>query len=321
MQGIKVLKIWLVVFLVVASGFVSTQTVFAGGASSCGSDCFCSSSQDYDSCRGYDTCSNIAGGSGNAITGIAFYNGGCGARMGTNSHIYVCDPGSCAVGGGSNWSCPECTNYQRVKECRQSCTGGWDSASGCSQNCALQGNGKKCCSKMQCVPIPNCTPQSSPTPTPSVDPSATPSETPPASTEPSPTPDAAQITSFEITNFRQQTSGNFTYYYQVLKEQMAVEHPNYQLNLRWTALGADECSGWCKYVKIDDYLANQNFDELQGQVWECSKDISGQTTFSGSVDPQTGTAKTKPREAGVIQYTLSCSGEGGDDESELIVLG
>jgi hypothetical protein len=109
-------------------------------------------------------------------------------------------------------------------------------------------------------------------------------------------------------------------YYQVLKEQMAVNHPNYQLNLRWTVAGAETCNASCKYVLIDDYLANQDFDQLTAQPIDCSKDIDQNTTFSGEVDNQTGTAKTKPREAGIIRYTLSCQGTEGSDTKHLLVV-
>jgi hypothetical protein len=100
-----------------------------------------------------------------------------------------------------------------------------------------------------------------------------------------------------------------------LKEQMAVEHPNYQLNLAWDVFGAETCTASCKYVKIDDYLANQDFDALTAQPWSCSQDIDGNTTFSGDVNNVSGTAKTKPRENGVIRYTLSCQSAGGSEEA------
>ena len=137
---------------------------------------------------------------------------------------------------------------------------------------------------------------------------------------PSPTPGAATITSFQITNFKLQQAQNGVEYYQVLKEQMAVNHPDYQLNLRWTVSGAQTCTASCKYAKIDDYLANQNFDEIPSQTWPCNQNIDGQATFSGSVDKQVGTAKTKPRETGIIRYSLSCDGAVSDATAHLLVV-
>ncbi|KKT34095.1 MAG: hypothetical protein UW21_C0004G0015 [Candidatus Woesebacteria bacterium GW2011_GWB1_44_11b] len=137
---------------------------------------------------------------------------------------------------------------------------------------------------------------------------------------PSPTPGIATITSFQITNFKLQQAQNGVEYYQVLKEQMAVAHPDYQLNLRWTVSGATACTASCKYVKIDDYLANQNFDQLQAQTWPCNQNIDGQPTFQGSVDKQVGTAKTKPKEIGIIRYTLTCDGAVSDATAHLLVV-
>ena len=143
---------------------------------------------------------------------------------------------------------------------------------------------------------------------------------PPPSRAPSPTPGIATITSFEITNFKLQQAQNGVEYYQILKEQMAVAHPDYQLNIRWTVSGATSCTASCKYAKIDDYLANQNFDEIPSQTWPCNQNIDGQATFSGSVDKQVGTAKTKPRETGIIRYSLSCDGAVSDATAHLLAV-
>ncbi len=137
---------------------------------------------------------------------------------------------------------------------------------------------------------------------------------------PSPPPTEASITKFEITNFRLQTALNGVDYYQVLKEQMAIDHENYQLNLAWGVSGASSCQASCKYVKIDDYLQNQNWDDLQAQPWPCSSNIDNQTTFAGDVDKEYGSAKTKPKENGIIRYTLSCQGETGNDRKDLLVV-
>lgn len=141
---------------------------------------------------------------------------------------------------------------------------------------------------------------------------------------PSPSPSATPepgITRFEITNFRLQETSGGVKYYQVLKEQMGINHPNYQLNLVWTASEADTCTASCKYVTVDDYLANQDFDELTAQPWPCARDINNDQTFYGSVDPESGMAKTKPKEAGVIRYRLRCqSGEDSDTADLLVVI-
>ena len=158
------------------------------------------------------------------------------------------------------------------------------------------------------------------TPPPEWTPSPWPTPTPTPSPSPTPTPVAAQINSFEITNFRLQQTNAGVNYYQVLKEQMAIPHENYQLNLSWAVAGAQSCTGSCKYVKIDDYLANQNFDSLTAQTWPCDQNISSQATFAGEVNKQSGTAKTKPKEAGIIRYTLSCQGELGNDTAHLLVV-
>lgn len=137
---------------------------------------------------------------------------------------------------------------------------------------------------------------------------------------PPPPPGEASISDFRITNFRLQETADGVNYYQVLKEQMAVQHANYQLNLVWTVAGADSCTASCKYVKIDDYLANQDFDDLTAQPWPCAKDINGDTTFSGNIDPESGVAKTKPQEAGVLRYRLSCEAPLGSDTADLLVV-
>ncbi len=162
------------------------------------------------------------------------------------------------------------------------------------------------------TPPPGFTPPPSWTPPPGWSPLPLPS--------PTPIPTAADITKFEITNFRLQTALNGVDYYQVLKEQMAVNHENYQLNLVWGVRGASSCTASCKYVNIDDYLANQNWDELQAQTWPCSQNIDGNVTFSGDVDKEYGSAKTKPKENGIIRYTLSCQGETGNDRKDLLVV-
>ncbi len=136
----------------------------------------------------------------------------------------------------------------------------------------------------------------------------------------SPTPIRTEIIFFEITNFRLQTALNGEEYYQIFKEQMAINYPNYQLNLAWAVSGANSCVASCKYAKIDDYQANQNWDELQAQSWPCGQNIDGQTTFSGEVDNQYSSAKTKPKENGIIRYTLSCQGETGSDTKHLLAV-
>lgn len=133
--------------------------------------------------------------------------------------------------------------------------------------------------------------------------------------------DPARINNFEITNFRLQQSSGGTNYYQVLKEQMAINHPNYQLNLSWSVTDADTCRASCRYAKIDDYLANPNIDSLPDPGHQCFKDISGTNTFQGFVANVLGNAKVKPKDPGIIRYRLECkAGPAADTDTQDIIV-
>jgi hypothetical protein len=175
---------------------------------------------EYEECAGF----------GDQSVGVTTYN--CDENGDKcDGHFFVCDGLCTDTGGNNNDSCRKRTQGNPNKTGELSCGGSCSSGYQCAPNWPVKKDPKAgwCyCKKKNVSSSPATSPGSSAELL--------------ASSEPTPTPTAPEITSFEITNFKLQQSSGGSEYYQCLKEQMAVEHPNYQLNLAWDVFGAETCT-------------------------------------------------------------------------------
>lgn len=267
--------------------FSNHQAAFAGGGgTNCGAGCICSNFQNYNGvCKGSDVCNGIN--DGNAISGTAFYSGGCGAKRGTSSHDYFCDNRQCSGsgGGGGGGGCPAGKHQEtQGPECRKDLGGGWKESNECDPECGLikegDGKGKQKVCAVRTVCVDN-------TPTPAASPGTTPTLL--ASPIPS---DQPLIDEFRITNFieRSDASSGIPFYF-ILQPQMLA---GYKANIRWSVSGAEFCIASCAYV---DQQGNR-LPDGPGEVNDC--------LWRGTMSAMTGNFKVQPKTPGVVNYSLAC---------------